>query len=674
MSPDATLLFAVGWLAILKLLQMALWPLLRRGFGDLAYPAAFPASVLLFTLASWYLGLARLPVHLALLPFVLLLGYHAAKRHYTKEAVLQNLKWDGIFLACFLFLLEVRFINPSISFAEKFMDHAFLASIMRSPIIPPPDPWFAGGSLNVYYYLGHWMMGTLGLTGGVPSPVVFNLVLPTVLALAAVSLAATGYILCRRFYWLPVLTLFLVNPSFVLLALAGEGAGTVMWESTRTITNTITEFPLFSMLWGDPHAHVIALFNQAFYLLVLTVAATRWERLSAWGKTTVCACAALSLGSMPLINSWDVLVYAPVTLIFGAYLWWRSRGHSTTNTSAFGFLIGVPACAVALYLPYYLQLDSQGIGGIGIVASPSEPVPFLLVHGFFLAVFYAACLKDMRKTPLLLACAVPFLLAGYHAAAIAVVPLVYLLARRRFLPRDVFAILGLGILVLIEILYLKDNMGEIYYRMNTVFKFSMVAWMMMGIAAFTFLGEWAEARGLRLPIQNGRQRAALAALFVIILALPFTLPDLSYGHAGMTLDGLAFLEETNPGDAAAIAFLRSLEGDISIVEAEGGDYSHYSRVSSGTGIPAVIGMPFHEQMWRGEEGKIGERMADVRAIYEHPAETVPLMEKYGAGYLYVGQAERDRYKVAISDASLVEVYNAGGVQIYRLPAETGSIA
>jgi YYY domain-containing protein len=568
----------------------------------------------------------------------------------------------------------VRFINPSISFAEKFMDHAFLASIMRSPIVPPPDPWFAGGSLDVYYYLGHWMMGALGLAGGVPSPVAFNLVLPTVLALAAVSLAAAGHILCRRLFWLPVLTLFAVNPSFVVYALAGESASTVMWESTRTITNTITEFPLFSMLWGDPHAHVIALFNQAFYLFVLTVAATSWEKLSRQGKATVCACAALSLGSMPLINSWDVLIYAPITLIFGGYLWWRSREQDHEDNSALAFLFGVPACAVTIYLPYYLQLNSQGIGGIGIVHAPSDPLQFLLVHGFFLLVFYAACLTDMRTKPYLLACALPFLLAGYYAAAIAVIPLIYLLSRRRFLPQEVFAILGLGILVLIELLYLEDNMGETYYRMNTVFKFSMVAWMMMGLAACAFIGEWAERRGITLHIRNRRFWAALAAVLLVILILPFTLPDLSYGHAGMTLDGLAYLEEECPGDATAIAFLRGLDGNISIVEAEDGDYSYYSRVSSYTGIPAVIGMPFHEQMWRGSEGNIGQRMSDVRAIYERPEKTVALMEKYGATYLYVGQAERERYEVAIPENALDEVYNAQGVQIYRLPSAAGDIA
>ena len=49
---------------------MALWPRLRPALGEYAYPAAYPASLLLFALATWYCGLLRVPVALALLVFV----------------------------------------------------------------------------------------------------------------------------------------------------------------------------------------------------------------------------------------------------------------------------------------------------------------------------------------------------------------------------------------------------------------------------------------------------------------------------------------------------------------------------------------------------------------------------------------------------------------------------
>ena len=44
----------------------------------------------------------------------------------------------------------------------------------------------------------------------------------------------------------------------------------------------------------------------------------------------MCGLAAISLGSMPLINTWDVLIYAPITLIVAALIilrgWKQGQG------------------------------------------------------------------------------------------------------------------------------------------------------------------------------------------------------------------------------------------------------------------------------------------------------------------------------------------------------------
>jgi YYY domain-containing protein len=656
------------WLAVIKLLHLGTWPALDRTLGNLSAAAAYPASILLFTLGSWYCGLSGLPVWLALLPFLAAIVYAGSRRFYTRERLQSALSWDLAFLIPFLFMLEVRWINPTISYAEKFMDHAILASIMRLPTIPPLDPWYAGGTLDVYYYIGYWMSGVLGLVSGVPSTVTFNLVLPTVLGLAVVSLYALGHLLLDRYRWLPVLALFIPNPSAIYHILIGDAWFDVLWGSTRTIANTINEYPIFSMLWGDVHPHVMSFFNQGFLLFLLVFACMRWGTLPLRGRALVCGLAALALGSMPGFNSWDVLVYAPVTLVFGLLIWWRYGNLTRDREKSWMMLAAVPPLAIVTYLPFYLQLNSPGIGGIGIVPTPSEPVEFLLVHGFFLAVLIAFCAPDIRKRPYLLLAAVPFVLAGYPAAAIAAVPLVYLLARRRFAATDTLAILGLLIILATELVYLKDNMGETYFRMNTVFKFYLPAWILMGTASLAVIGGWLERAdiGRRMPARAGRLLPVLAV--ALLLAAPFAI-NVDFGYGSHTLDGAAYLEGSHPGDAAAIAFLRDLPGDHIIVEAEGGDYTYYSRVSSFTGIPAVIGMPFHEYMWRGDEGRISERSADVRRIYEQPSRTIELSRAYNATLLYVGAEERDRYTVSIPTEALELIYDAEGVQIYLCGVE-----
>ncbi|PKL68169.1 MAG: hypothetical protein CVV30_09535 [Methanomicrobiales archaeon HGW-Methanomicrobiales-1] len=668
LAVEQQIISVISWLFALTLIQLSIYPSLKKTFNSFAFPAAFSASLLIFTILSWYCGLCHLPVQLALLPSLILFVYHIWHRHYTFDDLKKEWHWEALFLICFLLMLDVRFVNPTISYAEKFMDHAFLASVIRTPIVPPLDPWFAGGTLNVYYYLGYWMFGCLAIVSGVPSNIAFNLTLPTVFGIAAVNVYAIGTLVLKRFHWLPLLIFFLPNPSFVYQFVQGKAMNTVLWDSTRTITNTINEYPLFSFIWGDVHAHVVSIFNQVFLLFLLLYAYQRWETLEKRGKWILCMLAALSLGSMPLFNTWDVLIYAPITLVFGALILWRCRKDWFPSVS-WALLVIVPPAAILCYLPFYLQLQTS-TGGLSIVQIPSNPLEFLLVNGWFIALFYVFLIRDIARRPYLLLVALPFIILGYTAAAIAAVPAIYFIARlaekRETDSAGLLAILGLLILIFCELFYLKDNMGDTYFRMNTIFKAYLPAWILLGIAAFAMAGKWLEKCG-KIPVLPARQSAVLAITMIgILFVVPFMVPfTVSYGTH--TLDGLAYIEDSHPGDASAIAYLRSLSGNETLVEAEGGDYAYYSRVSSFTGIPGIIGMPFHEFMWRGDDtGWFSTRNNDVKAIYEQPDKTIPLMKKYQATLLYVGDAERERYKVNISTAGLESVYSARGTDIYRL--------
>nr|WP_245320808.1 DUF2298 domain-containing protein [Methanofollis sp. W23] len=645
----------LSWLFLVKILQLSLWPALRPAFKDYAYPAAYPASLLLFGVLTWYAALIELPVQVALVPFALLGGYALYRRAYRPDELRRAFVWDAVFLSFFTILLAVRFLDPAIAYAEKPMDHAFLASAMRFMSVPPPDPWFAGGVLDIYYYLGYWLMGMLGVTVGVPSAVVYNLALPTIFGVAAVSVYAIGRLLIPKFAWLPLGVFFAVNPAFVQHLLFEGTTHSLLWNSSRVIEGTINEYTLFSFLWGDLHPHVMDIFNQAFFLFLVVYALTRWHDLASKARWVVIGCAALSLGSMPGINSWDVLLYAPITLGVG-YLIWR-REHDSR------FLLAVPPLGVAVYAPYYLQLNSAGFSGFGVVTAASDPVEFLLFHGFFLALIYAFTIPDLRVRPYLLAVPVVLVLAGYPAAAIAALPLAVLLTRTRLAPADILVVAGLVIVLLCEFFYLKDNMGADYLRMNTVFKCYSVAWLLIGIGTLVWAGQWLAGRG-GADRFTARQWRTLGALVVAALIIvPFAIPVVGIGPA--SLDGTAWLQKHHPGDAAGIAWLNQKEGDIVLVEAVEKDYAYGSRVSAYTGIPTVLGMPFHEQMWRSNWTLISGRQNDVRTIYEEPGLSLDLMKRYGATHLYVGGLEREIYALDLPTEGLVPVFESGDVVIYR---------
>ena len=248
-----------------------------------------------------------------------------------------------------------------------------------------------------YYYLGYWIFGCLGIVSGVPSNIAFNLSLPTVLGVAAVTVYAIGTLLLDRFRWLPLLLFFIPNPSLFYQLFTGSSISSALWNSTRTITNTINEYPLFSFTWGDLHAHVISIFNQAFLIFLLIYVYKYWDSLESRGRWLVCGLAALSLGSMPLINTWDVLIYAPITVIVAALIilrgWKQGQGMSS-----WGQLIAIPPLSILIYLPFYLMLKTS-TGGIGIVKTPSDPIQFLLVNGWFIAIFLLFLIKDIQERP-----------------------------------------------------------------------------------------------------------------------------------------------------------------------------------------------------------------------------------------------------------------------------------
>jgi uncharacterized membrane protein len=197
-----------------------------------------------------------------------------------------------------------------------------------------------------------------------------------------------------------------------------------------------------------------------------------------------------------------------------------------------------------------------------------------------------------------------------------------------------------------------------------------VAWIFLGISATIIAGRWLSSRG-RVPVLSPRNSAIISVIVVCLLfALPFVV-QYNAGYGTGTLDGLAYLSTTHPGDAGGVAYLMALPGAEVIVEAEGGPYSYYSRISSFTGIPTIIGWSNHEGGWRSKNNQwyfdnVASRITDIRDIYEQSDQTVPLMKKYNATLLYVGDPERERYNVTLPAVGLEKIYSSRGTDIYRL--------
>jgi YYY domain-containing protein len=196
------------------------------------------------------------------------------------------------------------------------------------------------------------------------------------------------------------------------------------------------------------------------------------------------------------------------------------------------------------------------------------------------------------------------------------------------------------------------RVDDLYHnRMNTIFKLYYQAWIILAIASafgLYFLS-------LAIPSTKGVYRLAMGGLVGLIGA--FFLGSLYYPveaaftkggqfQGDVTLDGLAYVARSSPEEYAAIRWLQDngREGE-GVLEAVGDSWSAYSRISFSTGLPTVLGWPWHEHQWRGSPKPFDGREEDVRTIYttQDVAEAALLLDKYDIQYVVVGPRERSKY-------------------------------
>jgi uncharacterized membrane protein len=121
---------------------------------------------------------------------------------------------------------------------------------------------------------------------------------------------------------------------------------------------------------------------------------------------------------------------------------------------------------------------------------------------------------------------------------------------------------------------------------------------------------------------------------------------------------------------AAIQWLKTAPPGI-VLEAVGGSYSSFGRVSTMSGKPTVLGWPGHESQWRGGSREMGSRQSDVEQIYRSAGweDVEELLRKYNVKYVFVGSLERSYYGVNESKfmLHLTPVFEQGQVTVYEVP-------
>jgi YYY domain-containing protein len=632
-----------------------------------------------------------------------------AARVPEPDPLRKRLFWGAelVFLVAFAGMALLVAYSPDVWNTEKPMDMAFLNAANRADTFPPADPWLAGADLN-YYYLGHLAMAVPVKLAGVAPDHGYNLAIATLFALSAAAVFTVGGTM-----WAAArgprgaVRGGLGAVGLVLLAGNLEGARLLIAEggplreydwfaASRVIEHAITEFPWFSFLLADLHAHVLAL---PFTLLALAFAlqvVLAGPRLAGFRRTTLEAAAAgLTIGFLYAVNSWSYPVVAGVMAL--AVLAWLADPRSVSQRpAAVRWLLVVLAASVLLVLPFHLSF-APSAHGIGVVHGGRDFEGWLrnevLLYGglaVFVALAYVGRLLATRR-PLrnavwigVAGLFVGSLLAAVHYAHVGVLAVALLIAVQSLLAarvppaqRVTWLLVAAGILCLLgpELFYVRDEFDHSdLYRMNTIFKLGYQAWLFLGLAgigALAWRREW-------LPRRSARWAFGLVAIAAVAAAAVYPVAGTYARKDGFTraptLDGLGWLRDRAPGDVGAIAWLNDNAPSGSVVlETVGADYSAFghARISTFTGLPAVLGWPGHERQWGH---RIGTREQDVARAYETPStvEAAGLLRRYRVRYVVVGQLERTDHGdagVLKWDALGRRVYDHAGTIVWDIEAQ-----
>ena len=567
---------------------------------------------------------------------------------------------EGLFLAFFLLDLMIRIGNPDLwhpwKGGERPMDFSYLNAVLKSTSFPPYDPWFSGGYINYYYY-GFVYLGVLVKWLGIMPSVAYNLIIPTVFSMIVMGAFSIGWNLVSfgksiihfssklikstpfitglaAAFAVGVLgnlgTLRMIYRGYQMLAAPDgniEGANIISriiwtvqgafmsltgsslpygiadwyWFPSRVIpapndVEPITEFPFFTVLYGDPHAHLFA--------LPLTILALAWALsilfARGWGSwdqeskiitiirvATSILIGGLAIGALRPTNTWDFPLYLVLGLLAVGYVYWKYANpvpvvapwidswpvlvKRVSATLIALVLLGISA--FVLYQPY-ANWYVQGYTNVSFWRGSHTPFWSYLTHwGVFLFVITSWLVWETREwmanTPLAdLRKLSPYkgiILVGVGLALIWIIalqfmgiPIAWLVILLMiwtgillFRPgmtdakRAVLFIIGSGLALtlMVEVVVLVGDIG----RMNTVFKFYLQVWTLFGLSAAAGLGWLLGSISLWTPRWQFAWKTSVIVLLAAAALYPLLgttarIKDRMTNGVPLTLDGMAYMK------------------------------------------------------------------------------------------------------------------------------------
>jgi len=268
-------------------------------------------------------------------------------------------------------------------------------------------------------------------------------------------------------------------------------------------------------------------------------------------------------------------------------------------------------------------------------------------------------------------------------------------------------LMGVLLIILPELIYVKDIYISDYHRANTMFKLVYQSWTMFAfVGAYTVVRWWHEIREKMLPIKVWLPWFVFSALGIaVMMPYPAKAIDSFYGRFRLNeesnLNGTDWLRVMSPSEANVMDWLNTLPDQPAILESVGESYTEFNRFSAYTGLPTIEGWTVHEWLWRG--GYPQERISEVELVYTAnsidetrmltvddtdaqldpltnslPKKTVTIgdvrkiLDKYNIKYIIVGDKEREKYP-NLNEALIASlgkiVFQSGDSRVYEVMSQ-----
>ena len=351
-----------------------------------------------------------------------------------------------VFMLVLTILCYYKGFTPIINGQEKFMDYGFIMSMLRNGSLPANDMWLAGYSIN-YYYFGQYIWAVVIKATNIPSGVGYNLAMCSATALPFAMSFSIGKFMIEAaskrgfkdnriikyiagFFTGCAVSLWGNSHSFyydeksvgnsLLEVFKNMGIDVgrtdrffypdstrfIGWNPDLGVDYTIEEFPFYSYIVGDLHAHVISmiivlLISAIILSMICTVKLPSKEetelvhsldnlggdnnsRLLPEFESTITLhlvlCAVL-LGCAQMTNYWDFLIY----FVF------CSMGVLICNTIRSPKFTNIPGAIVFLV----------NVGGILLIylAKGSSPAVLFALEALLMIASFLFCVVSPTALP-----------------------------------------------------------------------------------------------------------------------------------------------------------------------------------------------------------------------------------------------------------------------------------